>query len=207
MTGSARPVFGFVVAMAFSLGGLADSNVTPITEDSLPFLYESRADIPAPEHTLAEIMSSDYRSARDEFTRYDLMETIRPVIERRLQEYGAANTVSVTFGTRLDDYDFDQQAFSTGLTPNTFLEPTTGYGVTFMPDPRISTLPVPLDHAKTLAGSLRNNRRATVHITGTIDHVSEETSKFYGRKMLYIDVDLIEMATADGQIIGHRSLE
>ena len=45
-----------------------------IKDETIAFLYEARAEIWTPDHKLAEILSVDYRNARDEFTRHDLMQ-------------------------------------------------------------------------------------------------------------------------------------
>lgn len=62
------------------------------------FPYEARAGIRALDQNLAEIVSVDYRNARDEFTRYDLVQQIAPVIERRIAEAADTNAVFMLVG-------------------------------------------------------------------------------------------------------------
>jgi len=40
-----------------------------LTDDEVPFVYESRAKIPTSDDKLAGFLSAEYRNARDEFTK------------------------------------------------------------------------------------------------------------------------------------------
>lgn len=86
-----------------------------LQDESIPFLYESRAEISAPEHKLAAFVSIEYRNARDEFTRHDLFQKIKPVLDKRLQTAKQTKSVKIHVKTRLGEYDFTQHAFSTGF--------------------------------------------------------------------------------------------
>ena len=78
-----------------------------VDNESIVFLYEARAEFPAPDQVLSEIISADYRNARDEFTRYDLMQEISPAIERRIAEAADTNAVLLLVGGQLEDYNFE----------------------------------------------------------------------------------------------------
>lgn len=77
---------------------------TRITDGNIPFLYESRAAVRAPDHRLAAILSKDYRNAEDEFTRHDLLQQIKPVIEDRLSQARQTTQVYMLIGDQLGSY-------------------------------------------------------------------------------------------------------
>ena len=81
----------FVVAPA---NAAVAAEGTRITGTNIPFLYESRADVPAPDHRLAELISTEYREARDEFTRRDLFERTKPIVERGCRKAGTPDGFS-----------------------------------------------------------------------------------------------------------------
>ncbi|MFD2837846.1 hypothetical protein ACFS3C_18620 [Azotobacter vinelandii] len=56
--------------LSLSTGAIAGG--TQINDNNVFYYYESRADIRTPDTKLAEMISVDYRTARDEFTRHDL---------------------------------------------------------------------------------------------------------------------------------------
>ena len=86
-----------------------------ITDGNIPFFYESRADVRAPDHQLAAIISTDYRNADDEFTRHDLFQQLKPVIESRLSQAEQDTQVYLLIGDNLGNYAFDRSAFPTDM--------------------------------------------------------------------------------------------
>ena len=89
-------------------GTLSWAQHVEVTETDVTFLYELRAEIRPPDHTLADIISTDYRNARDEFTRHDLLHEIKAVIEKRMAEGRQTNQVVLRIGGTLGDYVFDK---------------------------------------------------------------------------------------------------
>ena len=88
--------------------GMAGPEDLRINDETIVFLYESRAEIPAPEHYVAGRMSVDYRRAEDEFTRHELMQKIKPVMEKRMREASNVTRVFLVVGSNVGDYDFDR---------------------------------------------------------------------------------------------------
>lgn len=57
-----------------------------LTNENIAFIYESRTDLPTSDENLAKIVSIEYKNARDEFTQYELMQKIKPVLKTKLNE-------------------------------------------------------------------------------------------------------------------------
>ena len=197
------------VAAAFALLSSADHAVAqtdrvPLTQSNAPFIYEAFADVPAPTHKLAEIISSDYRDARDEFTRHDLFEQLRPVIQRRLEEARSTTAVSLLARHTLGEYDFDKGAFPTGLVETTYYsfnlkhKPWTKYEVVLANGADLTHLPVDIAHARTLASSLRTNRETQYQIEAVVEAAKEQGST----KRLSIRVTKLTAKLRSGRIVG-----
>lgn len=136
---------------------VASSQEVRIDDNSVVFLYESRAEIRAPDYRIAEAISLDYRDAKDEFTRHDLLERLKPVIRERIAEARETSSVYVVIGGRLGDYDFQQSAFPTGIggSRSTFVQ-YGEYAATFANQNSLAFLPVPIESARALAQGKRS---------------------------------------------------
>ena len=119
----------FVLFYFFALNTLAE----PIqaTDENVSFLYESGAEILTSREKLASILSSDCRKARDEFSKHDLLEEIKPVINIPLEKSKNTRQIIIKLGGRLGDYDFSKKAFPTGVSEKTFIPYQNGYAITF----------------------------------------------------------------------------
>ena len=177
-----------------------------VDDETVAFLYESRAEIRTPDHNLAEIMSTDYRNARDEFTRYDLMQQIAPVIERRISEAEETTLVTVLVGGQLEDYNFEQNAFPTGFSEDSFIPYDNSYAVVFINGSDLEMLPVPLESARTIAGELRRSRRAQFNLIGEIVGTREDTLNFVDRKVLEIRITQLDVSLNSGTEVGVKEL-
>lgn len=193
-----------IKCMAFLLFGMLSwAQHVEVNETNVTFLYESRAEIRPPDHTLAEIISTDYRSARDEFTRHDLLQEIKPVIEKRMAEGQQTKQVVLRIGGTLGDYDFDKNAFPTGFSDATYIPFGYLYAVNFTNASQIDFLPVEMSSARTLAGELRKSRRAVFSIYGDIDSVSEEELKsFVTSKVVKVKITKMQVALQSGTEVG-----
>ena len=192
-------------AVLFAAGISAQtSSTTRITADNVAFLYESRAAVPAPDHRLAEIVSVDYRRARDEFTRHDLFARIEPVIRERLREGLATGRVHVVVRIELEEYDFDLGAFPTGFGGTGYLDFRAGhrggpaYRVRFANGGELARVPVPVDAARGLAGQLRRSRDADMRIEGVPGRAVEEG----GSKTLYLTATRMELSLRGGTAVA-----
>ncbi len=170
-----------------------------VSDQSIVFLYESRAEIPAPDHHIANAISVDYRQAQDEFTRYELMEKIKPVIDKRKAEAGKTASVYLIVGSNLGEYDFERKGFPTGMGEGTFVNFDNNYTVTFANGEALGFLPVPMESARALAGQLRRSRRAAISIYGEIASVKERELNYYTKKTVDLKVTRIEVELDSGR--------
>jgi len=199
-------VFGFGLSVSvFSFGVIAAEGIQ-ITDENIPFLYESRAAVKAPEHKIAALISNDYRSAKDEFTRHDLLKQLRPVITERMAEGRKTQAVIMLVSTKLGDYDFNKSVFPTGIDGDTFLNHENGYAVRFANADAASLLPVSVETARSLAGHLRDTRRAHLKIHGVITGAKEEKLNWSPRKVLKVKITKIEIQHESGIPVGSKTL-
>jgi len=186
------------------IGVFADS--TRISDENAPFFYEANAEIKIPDHKLAEYISSDYRNARDEFTRHDLFQQIKPIIDKRLSKAKKTKTVLLRIGGDLGDYSFDKKSFATGIGATTYIPFHNGYAVTFTNGEKIQFLPVPMNSARSLSGELRKNRSATFVVYGLVVGTKEEELGWGTKKAIKVKVTKIEATLNSGTNVGTKNL-
>jgi hypothetical protein len=177
-----------------------------VSDESAPILYEARAEIRIPDDKLAEYISADYRKARDEFTRNDLFQKIKPIIDSRLAEAKKTKTVLLLIGGRLADYDFDKNAFPTGFSASSFIPFKNDYAVTFTNGEKFEFLPVPFEFAKSLSSELSRNRRAKFIVYGEIVGAKEEKLRRRVKKVLQVRITKIEVSLRSGTEVGSKML-
>lgn len=136
-------------------------NTERLTDETVPFVYESRAKLPASDETLAEFISVDYRNARDEFTKHELLEKIQPIIKSTLTEAKSKGEYFLRVGTKLGQYDFNKKQFPSGFSSSTFIPFENKYAVIFDNVKEIENIPLALDAAKSLSGKLQQSRAIT----------------------------------------------
>ena len=71
------------------LGQVVKDEGFVIDDSSVPFVYEVKAEIPAPEEKLAGYLSADFANAGDEFAQHAMRQN-RPVIQKRIDAAKAA---------------------------------------------------------------------------------------------------------------------
>ena len=193
-------ILGLLPAVAFA------ETVRIITTNA-PFFYESRAAIKTPDNKLAELMSRDYKYAKDEFTKHDLFQQIKPLMDKRIREAKKTKKIFVRIGGKLGNYDFDKNAFTTGFDKATFVNFGNGYAVTFINGEQLKMLPVPLNSAKTLSGALRKDRRANYTIYAKIVGAMEQKFNRRGRKKtINVKITQIEVTLQNGTKVGTKTL-
>ncbi len=173
-----------------------------IDDSNALYLYESRADIKTPEEKIASFMSVEYRRARDEFTRRDLFNEIKPVLDKRLKEALSIDSVSLYVNSKLGKYDFNRNAFKTGFTENTYIAYDNGYGVIFKNAKSIEYLSVPLNHARSLADALGSSRYASFHIEAKISSVKEDPINYKTGKIIVLNITSMSATLKSGELVG-----
>lgn len=174
--------------------------------DNIVYYYEVNAEIPTPKVDLASIVSKDYQRARDEFTRHELFEKLKPVIEKRITAAKSNSRVIVKVDIQLPDYDFARQGFPTSLGSNpvvTFRNPyRSGYGAILEQQDKISFLPVSKALAKQLSVRLRRSRQCVVTIYGDV----VKSQVMNGKKIVTVRPKKLHMALKAGNIVGKLDL-
>ena len=172
---------------------------TRITDENIPFIYESRAEAPDSDVELLERISSDYsRFMSDEFARRDLEEQLRPILDSRLLEARAINRVTVDFGSDLGAYDFERSAFPTYHNTSTYVR-FGPYSVRFSNAADLSFVPVAEDVARDLVSSMRDSRAISLSVTGTIVRVERSAST---GKTVYVRAEQVDVALRSGSAVG-----
>lgn len=176
-----KNLFLYFSLLFFAQQAFAEEQQKPeqLTDENVPFVYESRAKLPASDETLAEFLSEDYRRARDEFTKHALMEKIAPVIKSNLADAKTKNLYFMRIRTELGQYDFKNNSFPSGFTPNTVIPFNGGkYKLRFESTQNIENVSVPLEQAKGLAEKLQRSRDATAIVFCTITGIKTEQDVF-----------------------------
>lgn len=193
----------FAICAVLSALPLSAAAQTRITDGNIPFLYESRAAVRAPDHRLAAILSKDYRNAEDEFTRHDLLQQIKPVIEDRLNQARQTTQVYMLIGDQLGNYDFDRSAFPTDMSENTYIRFDNGYEVRYDNADQFGFVPVPPEEARSLAGALRSSRAVTFRMEGGVARATED----WDRKIVYMRVDKIVLSLKNKRLIVEHEIQ
>ncbi len=178
-----------------------------VTDANAYIYYESRAEIPAPSDTLAGYMSKDYRNARDEFTKHDLLKKIGPVLSKKMSEAKSTETVLLRVRGKLGNYNFDKSAFPTGFGEGTFIPFDHGYAASFVNGNDVEFIEVPVGSARKLSEKLRSSRTAVFDIVGSI--VGAEEQKVNGwstKKMIKVKIEKLTVKLKAGTNVGTKLL-
>jgi len=172
-------------------------------------VYESRAKLPASDEKLAEFLSADYRNARDEFTKQELLEKIKPVIKSTLTEAKSKGEYFLRVGTKLGQYDFDKKQFPSGFSSSTFIPfeirfgmEVSRYAVMFDNIKEVENIPLPLDAAKSLSGKLQQSRAITAVVYCRINGTQEKQMNYRDFKVMMAHVTKVDFLTDDGALIS-----
>ncbi|WKN23094.1 DUF4852 domain-containing protein [Azotobacter vinelandii] len=194
-----------MVLLSLSTGAIAGG--TLINDNNVFYYYESRADIRTPDTKLAEMISVDYRTARDEFTRHDLFERIKPVLEEKLNQAKANNLVTFQITGNLGEYDFERKAFPTGFGKGSYIPFGNSYAATFENAEDLSFIDIPPEQARTFSSALQKGRRISIELEGTPVAAKEDNLDWNHTKALVIKVTKMTITLANGGTrIGEKHL-
>ncbi len=196
------------LGILFSINAFSEDSIEAerISDENAFYFYESRAEIRSPEHKLAGFISNEYKNARDEFTKHDLFQQIKPVLNKRLAKAKGQKVVFVGVNSKLGDYDFDKKAFPSGFSETTFIPFDHSYAVSFVNASEIEYIPKELDSARKLASELRRSRNATFKITGEIVSVEEKTLNYRPSKVINIKINEVNTFLQSGKEIAKIKL-
>jgi len=103
------------IALALLVTSIAHSeSVEVMTDEIIPFAYESRAKIVTSDENMARYLSVEYRTERDEFVKHDMLNKIKPVIKDTLNERKTISNYRVKVGTKIGKYDFNRDLCTEG---------------------------------------------------------------------------------------------
>lgn len=194
-----------LTSLLFSTLALAEP--VRLTDENAYLYYESRADIASPSHKLAEYLSQDYKNARDEFTKHDLLQKIEPVLAKKLIEAKDTKTVLLRVRGKLGDYDFNKKAFPTGFGETTFIPFSNDYAASFVNGNDIQFMEVNMEAARELSDELRKTRTATFDIVGSIVGAGEEAvNSWSSKKMLKVKIEKLSVKHKSGAQVGTKLL-
>lgn len=177
-----------------------------LSSENVPYLYESRAKIPAPDYKLAEMISVEYRGAQDEFTKRDLFKKIKPVLDERLAQGRATTEIVIHVNTTIGEYDFEKQAFPTGFNESTYLPFDNNYAAVFANVQEVAFLAMPEDKARNFSGVLRQGRKGELAIKATVVGVEEKKLDAWRSKVLKLHVKEFKLLHESGKEFGSKSL-
>ena len=198
---------GVAASAAANAAGAGETEGPSLSGGNVPWMYEARANVRAPDETLAGMVSAEYREAKDEFTRHELLQRIKPVIALLIEDARATSRVHIDFRGNLGEYDFEAEGFPTTLDEGTFewfgvADADRFYQVVFENVGDMAVLDVPLASARRLARQLQGNRAVEYRGHGTIGRAAEEG----GVRKLYMRVDRLEARLVNGSKIGEWTL-
>ena len=188
---------------AFTFSAFAES--VRITEENVAFTYETKAEIATPPKILAGIISTDYLNAKDEFTAHEMFAKIEPVITKRIEDAKDTKVWRIEITDQLSEYDFESKLFPTQLTEGTFIPfvtTTQRYAVKFSNFAAYRNVPVDIEAAKKLSGSLQKSRQATILVEGTVKEAVERKINYSMMKTIIFEISKVTIQLKDGTLVG-----
>ena len=158
-----------------------------------------------PDEELAKSAFTDYANAKDEFSRHDIFQRVKTIIEKRLAEARDTKLVYLTVSTNLGDYDFERKSFPTGFSEGTFIPFRNKYAVTFVNGVDVEYMPVAMEAARSHARELQKTRRGSAKIYGEIQGASEKRLNYATSKALSVRITRIELSLQSGTVVGSKT--
>jgi hypothetical protein len=180
-------------------------DVVRLDASNIIFLYEAYADLPSTLERLAHAYSSDYREARDEFAKQQLLEKLKPVLTRKTKEAAELDSVMIRLRWSAPEYDFKRQGFTSGISSSSFVPfdvSGCAYAASYKGVKPFSFVPVPEAEASSFSKILSHSRDGYLEIFGTV--VSAEEVE--GRKTVVLKLKKVSCFLSKGQKLGEISL-
>lgn len=196
---------GFAEKPAVSAAADDEDETVRLGDNNILFYYEANADIPSSNEVLTRTYSSEYRDARTEFEKVDIMQKVLPVIARKVAKAAEAREVMVRIHSQVPAYDFTRKGFSTGLNADTFIPfnlPGAEYAVVFKGIKNYGFVAVPETAASRLQGRLAKNREGYLEIYGKLSGAEEQSLGSSLRKVVFVRPNRVAYFLQDGTPIG-----
>jgi hypothetical protein len=155
------------------------------------FLYYKLSQLPIPWDHFANHYA-EYRDAKDEFQRLEVLERIKPVLEKMKNKVYSSNSFIVKFKSRLGEYDFQNNGFPTNILQRTFV-PTMkvrsnmkgpDFAIKFQNGQEFSYLKVDPQEARKKVIALRDSREAVIEIEYEAKSAGEDTINYISYRMI-----------------------
>jgi hypothetical protein len=190
----------------FLASAVAIAEDTTLSDANVPYLYESRAKIPAPDYKLAGYISVEYHNAQDEFTKRDLFIKIKPVLQERLTQARTTTDVILHVNTNIGEYNFEKHAFPTGFSDSTYIPFSNGYAAIFVNTKDTEFVAVPETRARDFASILRQGRQGTMVIKAKIVGTEERQVDYLHNKVLKLWATEFKLLHHNGHEFGSKTL-
>lgn len=175
------------------------------------FLYYKVSKLPIPWDHFANHYA-EYRSARDEFQRIDVMEQIKPILQNMQMKVNNNNSFVIKSKSTLGEYDFKNNGFPAGLSDTTFIPISTSrvnmkgpdFGVRFINGHDFSFLKLTPQEAREKVILLRDSRDVIIEVEYEPQSATEETAGFFATyRMIKGKIKGIKVfASKSGRLVG-----
>ena len=195
----------FILAIALPSIACAEE-IEILSNDTAPFVYESRAKSPISNEMLADILVPEYHNARDEFSKHALFAKIDPDVKNSMAEAKAKSDYYVRINIDLGQYDFDKKRFPSGFTSATYIPFSYNfdllYALVFDNVKEIEFIPLPLDAAKSLSGKLQISRTITAVVYCRIVDTDIRKLQYNKSKVLLSHITKVDFLSDGDSLIA-----
>lgn len=174
----------------------------------LLYLYYKVSGVPVPWGQLAQSYT-EYRAAKDEFERQELMAKLRPLMEKRYALVAEKKSYAIRTGLKLEEYDFGREAYPLSLRPTSFFPFQFDYrlgkpvAITFANGAEASEWKIAKDEARRVAQGLPRNRVLPALIVYAPEGAREDRLNHAAYRIVEARILRIEFMSPDGRhVIG-----
>jgi len=170
----------------------------------LVLIYYQRSGLPIPWHDLAQHFD-DYRRARNEFDRQEMLSKIKPIIEREMQLVADRDLLLFPTSVNIGEYEFGSGAFPLSITPLMYSEFSTRIpgpppAILFLNADKFTTWALPRDEARQLLATLRGARTLAADIEYRPVRAREGSLNWKTYRIIDVEIVKIALSTPDKRI-------
>lgn len=179
------PILSCAILACSSLALAKDHKIEELTDEKAIWVYEAYTELPTSAKKLAVFISADYANSSDEFEKHELLEKIKPLINKRVEKAKLSKSYKASFGISLSEYDFERNGFVTGVREGTFLPLGGRYACMFSDTKNVEFISMPPKEAKAMLKNI-HKRQCVIEIVGEVQEVKDIALNGYMRKTVYI---------------------
>lgn len=177
------------------------------------FLYYKLSQLPIPWDDFANHYA-EYREAKDEFQRLDVLKGIKPVLEEMKNKVYSSGSFIVKFKSKLGEYDFQKNGFPTNILQGAFV-PTIkarsnmkgpDFAIKFLNGQDFAYLKVNPQEARQNVIALRDSREVVIEIEYEAKSAGEDTMNFITYRVIDAKIKKLTVYSLKNNIlIGEMS--